>query len=119
MLFGTTRLLIILIHELLGHLLKGKINRITNNKIKMFTESKGLNIQKKKEDYLLNIKCSGKWKKFLHILNVSNSYNKNANDFLENFKKINKKKNFNNDINSNLISFLKALNLDKKNRIFT
>ena len=39
LLFGITRLMV-LIHELLGHLLKGKINRITNKKIKIYTKNK-------------------------------------------------------------------------------
>ena len=39
LLFGTTRIVVILIHEMLGNLLKTKTSRITQRKIKPFTES--------------------------------------------------------------------------------
>ena len=39
LLFGTTRIVVILIHEMLDHLLKTKTSRITKRKIKPFTES--------------------------------------------------------------------------------
>ena len=119
LLFGTTRLLIILIHELLGHLLKGKINKLTYNEIKNFIESKRTKYNKKEGGLFIEYKMFGKMRKIftysqcIYLLN-SNSYNKSSNDFLDTFKKINNKKNFYDDINSNLISFLESLDLDQK-----
>ena len=53
LLFGCSRLIVILIHELLGHLLKNKVSRISKNNLRNFTESNDKkNITKKKEECL-------------------------------------------------------------------
>ncbi len=119
LLYGCARLLIILIHELIGHLLKSKISRITKRKIRWFTESgKKKKYDKKEAGLFIEYKMFGKktktinYSQCIYILD-ENSYKQNPRDFLINYKKVDDDVKFYDKLNIKLKCFLKSLFIDQ------
>ena len=120
LLFGCARLLIIIIHELIGHLLKSKVNRISKRKIMNYTESNPNKKYNKKEGGMfLEFKMFGKSNKiftYSQCINILNYklYDKNPDEFKKEFEFSEENMKLYESLDENLKSFLNTLGLDEK-----
>ena len=103
---------------MLGHLLEAKTSRITQRKIKPFTQSNdNKKFDKKEGGEFVEFKMFGKlnkvftYSKLIYLLNIY-SYKQNPKEFAKNFKDINNFVNINKEVI--LMNFLYSLDLNQE-----